>query len=119
MADRLIHVSWGQNFPGREAHGLEIFNEALGMYGRMQQDGTIEKFDVVLLAPTAGGAQGYINVYGTAQQLAELRESDEFLRNITDASLVVQDLAIADGYCNEGVARQVEIFQESISKVPA
>ena len=119
MADRLIHVSWGQNVAGREEHGLEVFNEALGLYGRMQQDGRIEKFEVVILAPSAGGPLGYIDVHGTAEQLAAVRESEDFMQNMTDASLVVYDLAIMDGYTNQGVAKQVEIYQKSISKVPA
>ena len=38
---------------GAEERGIEVFNEALGLLGRMQQDGTIEKFDVALLAPNS------------------------------------------------------------------
>src|SRR5947209_5777936 len=51
MADRVLFISWGSPVHGREEHGLEVFNEALGMYGRMQQDGRIEGFDVTLLDP--------------------------------------------------------------------
>ena len=42
---------------------LEVFNEGLGSYGRMQQEGRIESFDVVLLDPTSLLA-GYIELKG-------------------------------------------------------
>lgn len=119
MADRLMHVSWGESVAGREERGLEVFNEALGLYGRMQQEGRIEKFDVVILIPSGSGQAGYIDVHGTAEQLAALREDEEFRRNITDATMVVHDLAIADGYANQGVAQEIEIYRDSISRMPA
>ena len=118
MADRVMLITWGENFAGREERGLEVFNEALGMYGKMQQDGRIEGFEVVLLSPNGGQIGGYISVRGTADQLAAVREDDAYLRNMVDASLVVQHLNVSVGYCNEGVARMVEVYQEALSKVP-
>ena len=35
-----------------------------------------------------------------------------------DASLIVDDLRLVDGYCNEGVAKQMGLYQEAIAKVP-
>ncbi len=49
MADRILFISWGAPVAGREERGLEVFNDAVGLYGRMQQEGRIESFDVVLL----------------------------------------------------------------------
>ena len=51
MADRLLFISWGMPDHGMEERSLEVFNEALGYYGRLQQDGRIESIEVVLLAP--------------------------------------------------------------------
>ena len=51
MADRVLFISWRMVVRGREERALEVFNEALGLYGRMQQEGRIERFDVVLLEP--------------------------------------------------------------------
>jgi hypothetical protein len=117
MADRVLFMSWGATVYGREERALEVFNETVGMYGRMQQDGRIESFDVVLLAPTAG-IDGYMEVHGSDEQLAALREDEEFQRSIADATLIVQDLSLADGYTGNGIAKQMAIFQEAISKVP-
>jgi hypothetical protein len=117
MADRVLFIGWGASVRGAEERGLEVFNEALGILGRMQQDGRIESFDVVLLNPNSD-LSGYIEVHGSAAQLAALREDDEFIRNMIDASLIVDELRHIDGYTNEGVARQMGMYQEAIARVP-
>jgi hypothetical protein len=117
MADRVLFISWGAPVRGREERSLEVFNEAVGLYGRMQQGGRIEAFDVVLLNPN-GDVGGYIRIEATATQLAEVQEDDEFQRILVDASLVVDSLRVVDGWCNEGVARQMGLYREAVSRVP-
>jgi hypothetical protein len=117
MADRMLFIGWGTPVRGREEHGLEVFNEAIGLYGRMQEQGRIERFDVRLLGPNADLA-GYIELYGSAQQLLDVRESEDFRRMLADANLVVDHLRQIDGYANEAVARQMALYQESVARVP-
>jgi hypothetical protein len=117
MADRVLHISWGSPVPGREERGLEVFNEAIGLYGRLQQDGQIESFDVALFAANSD-LGGYIELHGTHQQLDAAQQDEEFQRVTIDASLVVTDLRIAEAYTNEGVAQEMARYQEAISKVP-
>ena len=117
MADRVLFISWGAPVRGREERGLEVFNESMGLYGRMQQDGRIERFDVTLLDPTPG-LGGYIELFGSADQLDAVRQSEDFRRTLIDASLIVEDLRIVDGYTAEGVAGEMALYQESIAKVP-
>lgn len=117
MADRVLFVSWGTTVRGREERALEVFNETVGMYGRMQQDGRIESFDVVLLVPNAG-VEGYMEVHGSPEQLAALREDKEFIRSIVDAELIVEDLKMVDGYTGNGIAEQMAMYGEAIAKVP-
>jgi hypothetical protein len=117
MADRVLFIGWSTPVRGREERGLEVFNDAIGLLGRMQQDRRIERFDVVLLGPNSD-LNGYIEVHGSAAQLAAVREDEEFQRNSTDASLVVDGLRHIDGFTNDGVARQMALYQESIARVP-
>jgi hypothetical protein len=117
MADRVLFISWKRPVSGREERGLEVFNEALGLYGRKQQEGKVEGFDVSLFVPN-GVIDGCIAVRGTPDQLALLQEDEEYQRNMADASLIVEDLAVCVGYTNQGVARQMEIYQDAIAKVP-
>ena len=118
MADRVLFIGWGAPVRGREERGQEVFNEAIGIAGRMQQEGRIEKFEVRLLGPNADRLDGYIEMHGSAEQIAAVKEDDEFRRNTMDAAQIVQGLCHIDGVVNEGVADTINMYQESLSKVP-
>ncbi len=117
MADRVLFIGWGTPVRGAEERGLEVFNEAVGMLGRRQQDGEIESFDVCLLEPNAE-LNGFICVRGSADQIARLRGDEEFRRNMVQANLVVDDFRHIEGYTNEGVAYLMGIYRDAIAGVP-
>jgi hypothetical protein len=117
MAERVLFIGWGETVAGREERGLEVFNEALGLYGRMQQEGKIESFNTVLLDSNTT-IDGYIELRGSAQQIAACRLDGEFRRVMYDASLVTRDLCIVDGACDKGVEKEVARYQEAVGKVP-
>lgn len=117
MADRVLFIGWGTPVRGAEERGLEVFNEALGLLGRRQQDGRIESFDVSLLEPN-GDLNGFICVRGSAEQIAGLRTDEEFRRNMIDANLIVDDFRHIEGFTNEGVAYMMGMYQEALAKVP-
>lgn len=117
MADRVLFIGWGSPVRGREEHSLEVFDEAVGLYGRMQQDGRIESFDVVLLEPNAGLA-GYIELEGSSEQLAAVRASEDFRRTLADAAHVVDDVRMVEGAVNDGIAREITLFRDSVARVP-
>ena len=117
MADRVLFIGWSTPVRGAEERGLEVFNEALGLYGRMQQDGRIEAFDVCLFDPNTS-LNGYIQLHGTTEQLAAAKQADDFRSVLMDAALVVDDLHLIDGFTNEGIAREMARYQEAIAKVP-
>ena len=117
MADRMLVISWGTPVRGREERSLEVFNEALGLLGRMQQEDRIESFDVTLLAPNAD-MNGFISVHGSAEQINALQLDEEFMRNTADAMMIVDNVRHIEGHTNEGVARQMGIYRDAIAKVP-
>ena len=117
MADRVLMFSWGTPVRGREERALEVFNESVGLYGKMQQDGRIESFDITLLEPN-GGMNGYAQLHGSESQLNAVAGSDDFNRLLADATMIVDDVRLCRGATNQGVADQIGIFQEAISKVP-
>lgn len=118
MADRVLFMGWGEVTSGREERALEVFNEALGILGRKQQEGAIEGFDVVILGPNGGELDGYMQVTGTLEQITALQEDPEFQANTADAQLIVNGMRHFVGYANEGVARIMGVFQEAVAKVP-
>ena len=118
MADRLLFLSWGQVVRGREERAIEVFNESMGLYGRMQQEGRIESFDVALLDPHGGEPDGYIALYGSAEQMNAVRDSEDFRKLQIDVTMIVDDLRIVDGLCGDGVAREMALYTEAVAKVP-
>lgn len=117
MADRVLYMSWGTPVRGSEERGLEVFNETVGNYGKMQQEGRIESFDVVLLAANAA-IDGYMEIRGSSEQLAALRDSDDFLRMMMQAQLVVKDVRVVEGFTGAGIARVMGLYQEAVAAVP-
>ena len=117
MADRVLLFTWAEPVRGREERALEVFNESVGMYGRLQQDGRIESFDITLLEPNAEMG-GYAQLHGSAQQLDALRESEDFQRLVIDAQLIVEDVRLIAGVTGSGIAQQMQLYQEAVAKVP-
>ena len=117
MADRVLVIGWDNPVRGMEARAIETFNEAMGLLGRMQQDGRIEGFDVMLLSPNSD-MDGLICVKGTADQIAAMRMDEEFMRNTVNATLCVENIRPIDGYTNEGVAAQMAMYQDALMMVP-
>ena len=118
MADRILFLSWGEVVRGREERAIEVFNESVGFYGRLQQEGRIEGFDVAFLEPHGGNLDGYFTLRGSAEQLAAVREMDEFRRLQVAVGLIVDDMRVVNGLTGEAIAREMEIFTSEIAKVP-
>ena len=64
----------------------------------------------MLLEPN-GAANGYIELHGSAEQLAAVRSDEEFERTLVDASLIVEDLRLVEGVTEQALARQVSLFR--------
>lgn len=117
MADRVLFIAWGSPVRGREERALGVFDEALGICGRMQQEERIERFEVRLFDPN-GEFGGYLELHGTAAQIAAAREDEEFRRNTIDAELSVEGLRHIEGYANGGVAREMAAYRDAVGRVP-
>ena len=117
MADRVLFITWEHPARGLEEKALESLNEGLGLAGRMQQEGRIEGFDVVLLEPN-GELGGYIAIRGSAEQIAALREDEEFRRNTANAQMCVDGIRHIEGRTDEAVAREIAMFQDAMATVP-
>jgi hypothetical protein len=117
MADRALFIGWGEAVRGREERALEVFNEWVGMLGRMQSEGRIEGMDVTLLDAHGGELGGFFQVHGSAEQCAALQSDDEFRRAVIDATLIVDKFGVVPAVTGEGVSREMQIFGEAVSKV--
>jgi hypothetical protein len=117
MADRVLFLPWGQVVRGREQYSLQVFNEAIGFYGSLQQDGRIERFELVLLNPN-GFVDGFALLFGTHAQLDAVQEDDRFQQLTAEAGLVVDDVRQIAGSTGEGIAEAIATYQQAIAGLP-
>lgn len=117
MADNAIFIGWGDPVYGREEKSLGVFNETVEYYGKLQQDGRIESFEVALLEPHGGDLAGFILLRGDRDKLAALRGDDEFRRLLTRAGLIIQSLGAVDAILGNEVAKELDVFRSAASEL--
>jgi hypothetical protein len=112
MAGDALFLGWGPVVRGRELKALEVFQETLTYYGTLLQDGRIDSFEPVLLAPHGGGLAGFIILRGARGSLDEIRSSDEFRQLVARAAAIVDDIGVIDAYTGEALAQQMSVFRD-------
>ena len=117
MAEAGLFIGWGAPVRGREAKGLEVFNEAVGYWGRLEQEGRIESSEVVILFPHGGDLVGFSLLRGSHAQLNELGGDEEFLRITARAGLIVEGLGVVRASLGEGLGKQIGIYQQAVTEV--
>ena len=105
MANGALVIGWGSVIPGREQKSLQVFNEAMQYYARLQQQGTIESFEPVALDFHGGDLPGFLLIHGDRDKLNALRTSEEFLSLNNRASLVVNNLGVINAFIGEELQR--------------
>jgi hypothetical protein len=117
MAEAALFIGWGAPVRGRETKGLEIFNESVAYWGRLQEGGRIENFEVVLLYPHGGDLYGFALLRGSHDQLNAVGGEEEFLRLTTRAGLIVEGLGVVRASCDEGLEQQIRMYQEAAGEL--
>jgi hypothetical protein len=117
MADRALFIGFGPPVRGREERAVQVFNEFVQMFGRMQSDGRIEGMDVTLLDPHGGDLGGFFMVHGSEAQCAALPGDEEFRRATIDATLIVDNFGVVPAATGEGVGREMAMYTEAVGKV--
>ena len=115
MADAGLFIGWGEIVRGREERALEVFNETVGFYGRLQEEGRIENFEVALLNPHGGDLAGFILLRGTEEQMDAIQHDEEFQRYITRANFIVDKLGVVPAALGESIGRQLGIFEAEMA----
>jgi len=115
MADAGLFIGFGEPVRGREGQAVEIFNETIAYYGRLQEEGEIESFEPVFLEPHGGDLGGFILLRGDAARLAALRTSEEFTHLTTRATLCVENIGVVGADLAERLQRNMAFYTEQIA----
>jgi hypothetical protein len=117
MAERVLIISWGQPVRGREQHGLEVFGESVAYYGELRDAGRVTGFEVMILEPN-GLMNGCMLLEGSHAQLDAIRQEERFERLMIDASLIVDELRVTEGYGSDGIEEAMGLYAGAIQRVP-
>jgi hypothetical protein len=111
MAGDALLLGWGQIVRGRELKGLDVFQETIAYYGKLQQEGQIEGFEPILLTPHGGDLAGFILLRGERQALDQIAASADFRRLVARAASVVDNVGVITAYGGEALAEQMTTFR--------
>jgi hypothetical protein len=117
VADAGLFIGFGNPVHGRESQAIELFNETLGWYSRLQEEGEIDSFEPVFLEPHGGDLGGFILIRGDAEKLSALRVSEEFTQLIIKAGLCVESIGVVAADMNERLQRQMAFYMEQIGAI--
>lgn len=118
MAGEALFLGWGQVVRGREQLALEVFQESVAYYGKLQADGVIDSFDAFLLAAHAGDLAGFFIMHGEQSALDSVRSSPEFMRLVSRAGAVVDNVGVVSAYSGEALGQVMGIFSEVSQGLP-
>jgi hypothetical protein len=117
MAGDALFIGWGPVIPGREIKALEVFQETIAYDSKLQQEGQIESFEPVLLAPHGGDLAGFILLRGQREALDRIVSSPEFRRLISRAVAVVTNVGVIEAFTGEALGQQMAVFRESAEEL--
>ena len=86
MADQAIFIGWGDTVSGREQKAIEVFNNSVGYWGKLQGDGKIDSMDIVFLTPHGGDLAGFAMLRGSQEQLDAVTADDEYNGHLARAA---------------------------------
>jgi hypothetical protein len=118
MAGEALFVGWGQVVRGREQLALEVFQETVGFYAKLQGDGQIDGFESYLLSPHGGDLAGFFIIKGELAAIDAMRSSPDFLRVVTRAGSVVDKVGVVTAYTGDALGRMMGLFGEVSQGLP-
>jgi hypothetical protein len=118
MAGEALFLGWGQVVRGREQLALQVFQEAVSYYSKLQEEGQIERYDAYLLDPHGGDLAGFFLIHGERSALDAVRSSPEFHRLLVRAGSVIDNLGLVSAYSGDALGQQMARFGEVAQELP-
>ena len=109
-----ILIGWTRPIVGREQQAREVFQATLAYYGRLQQEGKIDSFEPALIEPHGGDFNGFVLVRGDQSKLDAIKQSEEFLELVSQASFNAEGFGVLRVHLGEGVQKQMARFFKNV-----
>ncbi len=118
MAGDALFLGWGQVVRGREQRALEVFQESVAYYAKLQESGEIERFEAFLLDPHGGDLAGFFLIHGERSKLDALRGDQDFRRLLVTAGSIIDNLGLVGAHTGDALGQQMAVFGEVSQGLP-
>jgi hypothetical protein len=115
MSANVIFMGWNRPVTGRETQSGQLFQEVMQYLGGLQQAGTIQSFDTVLLSPHGGDLNGFFLIRGESTKLDALQASEEWLAHVTRGGIVMEGLGVVRGATGELIMEWMNLWNKLAS----
>lgn len=115
MATNVVFLGWDHPTAGREAKAVELFQENHQYLTSLQQAGTIQSFESVLLNPHGGDLNGFTLIRGESGKLDDLLSSEQWEMFMIRAGLLVDGFGLIRGVSGDLLMKQMGIYSQASS----
>lgn len=117
MAKGSLLVGWGEIIAGREKAAQATLNNAMKYIVRLQQEGKIDHFEVVVLEPHGSDLNGFVLITGEKETIAQLRAEDEFVSVMVGVQLVHRNVRVVGAYTGAEMQSLLALWDEQEDKL--
>lgn len=113
-SDKCLFMGWNRPVTGRENNAVELFDTVTNFLNEQTNQGNIDSFEPCILGAHGGNLNGFFMIRGNADDLADLRNSDEFLELVTQCNFNLEGFGVVDGYINEGLETVMSKYKNNV-----
>jgi hypothetical protein len=101
MGNDVLFYGWNRPNPGSGKLSLTLFQDFIQFLGGLQQKGTIDSVETVLLNTHGGDLNGFTLIRGDIVKLQEVQRSEEWIMLMTRAGLIMEGGGLITGVTGE------------------
>jgi hypothetical protein len=95
MNDSALMIEWGMPVVGRETRALEEFASTVAWWTELQSKGKIGSFaNFGTLSGNMHSRSGFALIHGSAKQIGELAESEEYRKRIARIAAICENVQV-------------------------
>jgi len=114
MGSNALFFAWNRSVPGRESISGAHFEEFVGYLTGLQEGGTIESFDIVLLNSHGGDLNGFFLIQGEPAALSAVMSGEEWMTHMTRAAMHLEGSGSVRGVTGEEVGARMAMWNSLI-----
>ena len=110
MGTNAVFFAWNRSIPGRESISAAHFDDFVKYVTGLQQNGTLQSFDVVFLDTHGGDLNGFFLLRGDSAKLDAMIASPEWTTHMTRASLHLEGAGAVRGVTGTAVMERMQLW---------